>query len=114
MGTMTNDHGSRDRLVQWTALTIDCPEPTALADFYAALLDGKITRRTAESAFVDADGLLLVFRAAPDYKRSTWPSPDVPLHSTSSVSLRIPRGRPSSFWRSARESLSTKMPVIPI
>jgi len=43
------------------------------------LLGGTITRRTADSAFVEATGQLLVFRAVPDYKPSTWPSSDVPL-----------------------------------
>ncbi|NJC83696.1 VOC family protein [Planosporangium mesophilum] len=60
-------------------MTIDCAEPNAMADFYAALLDGKVTRRTHDSAFVDGAGMLLVFRAVPDYKPPTWPSPEIPM-----------------------------------
>jgi hypothetical protein len=41
-----------------------------MADFYAALLGEKITPRTDDAAFVDAAGLLLVFRAVADYNWS--------------------------------------------
>jgi catechol-2,3-dioxygenase len=78
---MTADQGVRHGLVAWLALTIDCPDRQIMAQFYTALLGGTITRQTADSAFLDAAGLLLVFRAVPDYKPPTWPSPEVPLQS---------------------------------
>lgn len=78
---MTEEQANRPALVEWSALTIDCPEPNVMAEFYATLLDGKITRRTADSAYVAAAGVLLVFRAVPDCRPPTWPSPEVPLHS---------------------------------
>jgi Glyoxalase-like domain len=67
--------------VEWWAMTIDCPDPHVMADFYVALLGGRVAHRTADGANVDAGGVLLNFRAAPDYRPPTWPSPDVPLHS---------------------------------
>lgn len=68
-------------IVEWAALTIDCPDPGVLADFYAAVLGGMVTDRGAESAFVRTPGMAFVFRAVADHRPSTWPSPEVPLHS---------------------------------
>src|SRR5438132_1543437 len=80
-GLVTNDHVQRSGLVEWTAMTVDCPEPMVMADFYAALLGGTVTLRDAGDAKLDAAGRLIYFRAAPDYRPPTWPSPEVPLHS---------------------------------
>jgi len=80
MSLMTHDHGRQSGLVEWMALTVDCPEPNVMADFYAALLGGTVTRRTPGLAKVDASGGPIYFRAAPDYEPPTWPSPEVPLH----------------------------------
>jgi hypothetical protein len=78
---MTSDHAQRSGLVEWMAMTVDCPEPNVMADFYAALLGGTVTRRIAGEAKLDAAGRLIYFRAAPDYRPPTWPSSEVPLHS---------------------------------
>jgi hypothetical protein len=79
MAIMPQDQAKQPGLVEWTALTIDCPEPATLADFYAILLGGTVTRSTPDGAFLDAAGQLLVFRAVPDYQPPTWPSHDVPM-----------------------------------
>jgi hypothetical protein len=79
-GSVINDQG-RPGLVEWMALTIDCPDPSVMADFYAVLLGGTVTRRAVDEARVDADGRLIIFRAVPDYRPPTWPSSEVPLHS---------------------------------
>jgi hypothetical protein len=63
------------------AMTVDCPEPNVMADFYAALLGGTVTRRSVGEVKVEAAGRLIYFRASPDYKPPTWPSPEVPLHA---------------------------------
>jgi hypothetical protein len=81
MAVMIDDQVQQPGLVEWMALTVDCPEPNVMADFYATLLGGKVTRRIGGDASVNAAGRLLNFRAVPDYKPSTWPSPEVPLHS---------------------------------
>ena len=78
---MTSDHAPRSGLVEWMAMTVDCPEPNVMADFYAALLGGTVTRRIAGEAKLEAGGRLIYFRAAAGYRPPTWPSPDVPLHS---------------------------------
>ena len=67
--------------VEWGAVTVDCPDPRVLAEFYVVLLGGQVTRRTADETNVDAGGMLLNFRAVPGYRPPTWPTSDVPLHS---------------------------------
>ena len=49
--------------------------------FYAAILDGKVTHRAVTFVSVEARGLLLNFRAVPDYRPPTWPSSEVPVQS---------------------------------
>ncbi len=78
---MGDGHAASSGLVEWMALTVDCPEPNAMADFYVALLGGTVTRRTATETNVTAGDRLINFRLAPDYRPPTWPSPEVPLHS---------------------------------
>lgn len=60
---------------------LDCPDPHALADFYARLLgwpapvaDGA---DWVEVAHPDGRGLL-AFQLAPDFRAPTWPDPAVP------------------------------------
>jgi catechol-2,3-dioxygenase len=81
MAAMIEHPAQQSAPVEWWAMTIDCPDPHVMAEFYTTLLGGKVTRQTADGANVDAGGLLLNFRAAPDYRPPTWPSPEVPLHS---------------------------------
>jgi hypothetical protein len=76
---MTDDQEPRAGLVEWMAMTVDCPEPSIMADFYAALLGGTVTCRVPDEANVDASGWLINFRVVPGYKPPTWPSPEVPM-----------------------------------
>jgi hypothetical protein len=78
---VTDDHPHGSGLVEWIAMTVDCPEPDAMADFYIALCGGRVTRRLPGEASVDAGGRLINFRAVPGYRPPTWPSPEVPLHA---------------------------------
>jgi hypothetical protein len=68
-------------IVEWAALTIGCPDPGVLADFYAAVLGGTVSDRSAESALLSTASMAFVFRAVAEFRASTWPSPEVPLHS---------------------------------
>jgi catechol 2,3-dioxygenase-like lactoylglutathione lyase family enzyme len=77
---MTDDQRRRPGLVEWTALTVDCPDPNVMGDFYAALLGGTVTDRTPGRTKVETSGGPIYFRASPDHRPPTWPSPEVPLH----------------------------------
>jgi hypothetical protein len=58
-----------------TAVTLDSPEPRALADFYRRLLGGTIT--TDDDGWVTLTpptGVGLNFQRATGYARPTWPS----------------------------------------
>jgi catechol 2,3-dioxygenase-like lactoylglutathione lyase family enzyme len=77
----TPDGADRPALVQWWAQTIDCLEPGEMADFYAEVLGGRVTRREPGFAAVEGGGLLLNFNVRPGYRPPTWPSPEVPMQS---------------------------------
>jgi catechol-2,3-dioxygenase len=65
--------------VEIAALTIDCADSKAMAQFYQAAGGGEITHTDATSHWVTLGGLLLIFREVPDYRPPTWPASDVPL-----------------------------------
>ncbi|MDJ0460369.1 VOC family protein [Streptomyces sp. H27-C3] len=57
-------------------VVLDCPDPEALARFYAELLGGE---PTTEEGWVDLaghEGTPLAFQAAPEFVPPKWPSPD--------------------------------------
>ncbi|MFH0519809.1 VOC family protein [Streptomyces sp. M41] len=58
------------------AVVLDCPDPNALADFYARVLGGTVVE---EEDWVDLKlpgGQTLAFQAAPGYVPPKWPSPE--------------------------------------
>jgi catechol 2,3-dioxygenase-like lactoylglutathione lyase family enzyme len=59
---------------------LDCPDPLALARFYAALLELPITYESEDFVVVSADDTTsgLAFQLARDHRPPTWPSSDVP------------------------------------
>ncbi|MYW69480.1 VOC family protein [Streptomyces sp. SID8379] len=60
------------------AVVLDCPDPRALAEFYAALLGGTPTRNPDEDDWIDLEvpgGHPLAFQEAPGYVPPPWPSP---------------------------------------
>ena len=61
-------------------LVIDCPDPLALATFYAELLGQPITYRSDDFVVVSADDTTsgLAFQLAPDHQPPTWPDPARP------------------------------------
>jgi catechol-2,3-dioxygenase len=63
-------------LAQLGAVVLDCPDPRALADFYAGILGGTIE---GEGRWVDLKvpgGATLAFQAAPGHVPPKWPAPD--------------------------------------
>jgi hypothetical protein len=62
------------------AVVLDCPDPVALAEFYAALVGGE-TDATDEGDWVslrDGGDVLLSFQLAPDYQPPDWPGSERP------------------------------------
>jgi catechol 2,3-dioxygenase-like lactoylglutathione lyase family enzyme len=73
-------------------LVVDCPDPRALADFYARLLGQPITYDSDDFVVVSADDRNsgLAFQRAPDHRPPTWPSPEVPQQMHLDVMVEDP------------------------
>ncbi|MGX7678716.1 VOC family protein [Jatrophihabitans sp. DSM 45814] len=58
----------------------DCPDPKALALFYSALLGNPITYDSEDFVVVAGNDTSsgLAFQLAPNHRRPTWPSSEVP------------------------------------
>ena len=61
-------------------LVLDCPDPSALAGFYAQLLGQPITYDSDDFVVVAENETSsgLAFQRAPGHRRPTWPNPAVP------------------------------------
>ncbi|HET8602637.1 MAG TPA: VOC family protein [Marmoricola sp.] len=64
-------------IARFPSIVLDCPDPTALATFYGALLDWKLE---PGDGWVDVkgDGLCLSFQQVEDYTPPRWPGQEVP------------------------------------
>jgi predicted enzyme related to lactoylglutathione lyase len=58
--------------------TIDAPDASALAHFYADLLGGEVTYDGPEGALVTSDGKNLMFQQIDGYNAPRWPDPAHP------------------------------------
>lgn len=59
------------------AISIDCADHNALADFYARLLNGQIEWRSDSSAGVRAGNLHLISQRVIDYQPPRWPGTSI-------------------------------------
>jgi catechol 2,3-dioxygenase-like lactoylglutathione lyase family enzyme len=61
-------------------LVLDCPDPSALARFYSALLGDPITYESEDWVVVSAGDHAsgLAFQLAPSHQAPTWPDPAIP------------------------------------
>ena len=61
-------------------IVLDCPDPDALAEFYAAMLGLPVTYRSYDWVVVAASDRSsgLAFQRAPGHQAPTWPDPAVP------------------------------------
>ena len=65
-------------IARFPSIVIDCPDPVALAGFYAALLDWK-TEAEPDWVEIRADyGDHIAFQAVADYAPPRWPSQEAP------------------------------------
>jgi predicted enzyme related to lactoylglutathione lyase len=63
------------------SVALDCPDPAALAAFYARLLDWPLTPDAGDDEWINllapGGGTHLAFQRAADFVAPTWPQPDV-------------------------------------
>jgi len=63
------------------AVALDCPDPVALAEFYAALTGGTVEVDPDDPDWVEVrgfDGTPLAFQKVADYQAPRWPDPEHP------------------------------------
>jgi catechol-2,3-dioxygenase len=66
-------------LAKLGAVVLDCPDPRALAGFYAGVLGGSVEEDPEDSAWVDLKvpgGPTLAFQRAPGFVPPRWPAAD--------------------------------------
>ena len=68
-----------DLKIKLYSLTLDCPDPTLLAKFYAALMEWDVISHDEDYAFAYAPGTtqgaypIILFQRNPDYVPPVWP-----------------------------------------
>jgi hypothetical protein len=71
-------YGAGMAIASFPTFVIDCPDPTALASFYGAMLDWKIDLSN-EWAEIRADyGQCICFQQVDDYSAPVWPGQEHP------------------------------------
>ena len=65
---------------RFDTVTIDCPEPAALARFYGDLLEWPVPPGDGDMITLDppGGGTAITFQRAGDFVAPTWPDPAVP------------------------------------
>ncbi|MGW1378606.1 VOC family protein [Streptomyces sp. NPDC002446] len=70
-------------LITLGVVALDCPDPHALAGFYAEMLGWQVSEDTDEDEddwveVAGPDGRVLAFQQVADYRPPQWPGQDVP------------------------------------
>src|SRR6202034_1766799 len=65
-------------IARYRSFVLDCPDPGALAAFYAALLDWKAEITGDWADIRSADGQCISFQQVEDYTAPQWPGQQVP------------------------------------
>lgn len=66
-------------IARMRSVVLDCPDPKALADFYAALVGWDVIDDDGDWTTVSDGGQIrLCFQRAADHKPPIWPDPDHP------------------------------------
>ena len=65
-------------IARFPSIVLDCPDPSALAQFYGAMLDWKVDT-SDDWADIRADyGQCISFQQVDDYRAPEWPNQDLP------------------------------------
>lgn len=74
--------------VRLGAVSVDCPDPAVLGDFYKDVLNVEVMFSSDEFVALQGASVLLTFQRVPDHQRPSWPDGRVPkqLHLELAVS----------------------------
>jgi hypothetical protein len=62
------------------SVSLNCPDPHALALFYSTLLEKEIAFESEDFAAIQLDNIWLSMQRVADFKPSTWPTSETPNH----------------------------------
>jgi catechol 2,3-dioxygenase-like lactoylglutathione lyase family enzyme len=65
-------------IARFTLVALDCPDPRALASFYAAITGWEVGDGEDWIELRNDDGATIAFQRAPDHQPPVWPSADRP------------------------------------
>jgi hypothetical protein len=65
-------------LARLGSVSLDCADPSALGEFWAALLDGEIAFRSEDFVAVRLDHQWLSMVRIPEHRAPTWPDTEIP------------------------------------
>jgi predicted enzyme related to lactoylglutathione lyase len=65
-------------IARFPSIVIDCPDPSALATFYGAMLDWKVDVSSDWAEVRGEDGQCISFQQVEDYTPPGWPNQEVP------------------------------------
>lgn len=65
-------------IARFPVTVLDCPDPAALAEFYGALLDWKVSVSEGWGEIRADNGALIAFQQVPDFTAPQWPGQSVP------------------------------------
>jgi hypothetical protein len=65
-------------IARYPSFVLDCPDPTALATFYGAMLDGKVESRPGWAEIRGLHGDCICFQQVADHRPPDWPGQAVP------------------------------------
>lgn len=65
------------RPARLVGISLDCPDPQRLADFYRGLLGGRQLWAKESSVGIEVPGVILVAQRLDDYVPPTWPGASI-------------------------------------
>lgn len=65
-------------IARYPSFVLDCPDATALANFYGSLLDWEVKTSSDWGEVRDVTGQCICFQQVQDYTPPQWPGQDVP------------------------------------
>lgn len=65
-------------LAALAGVTLDCPRPRELAEFYQRMTGGEIVHSDEAFVYLAVDEFGLGFQKDPEYRAPSWPEPETP------------------------------------